>query len=163
MAEETPETPETPETQAEELQQERKRPGRKKGQQAPKGKWRKLTSPDLVQLITLKNQGMRSRDIAKVLDVHESSVSRAISNFEPLFKELQEVKTYRESRAEILQALQLKTLKSLARDDAQAKASINQSAYAFEVLHKAERLETGKSTENKAVSFVKVDPSDTDR
>lgn len=141
---------------------EKKKRGRKPGQKASRGKGRPLTQSDIVEVLTMRQAAVPSSTIAAHLDVHVSSVNRCIERFSNVFKTLPEIRDYREYRADILQALQLQTLKSLAQEDKHEKASVNQLAYSFEVLHKAERLEVGKSTENRALSFVKVD-DDKDR
>lgn len=97
--------------------------------------------------------GVPRTEIARALGVHKATVSKALAKFEPLFQGLREVRDFREVKADIIDATQLRLLQSLMSEEKHKKASLNQAAYAFDVLYKANRLERNQSTANVSQAF----------
>lgn len=107
------------------------------------------------RIISLKKKGVAHAEIARSLGCSRSTVINTLKEFAAVFDELPNVKTYQEHKADLLSAAELKVLKSLVQGDKLAKATLNQSAYALQVLHNAGRLERGQAT-NITASYSKV-------
>lgn len=93
-------------------------------------------------------RGLSNKEIADKYRVSQATISTLIDKFKPLFTELNEVDDYRNAKDKILDALQLKTLKSIACEEKQAAASLQQAAITFDILNRNSRLEKGLSTSN---------------
>jgi DNA-binding transcriptional ArsR family regulator len=119
----------------------------------PKGK---ATDRDLIRdkrtfkILSLHERNLAPADIARATGVPQSTVSRTLKRFGKVFKELKNVRDFRDGKAEILSAAQLAILKATVTDGKLKKASLLNGARAFEILNKAERLELGQSTDNVA-------------
>lgn len=94
--------------------------------------------------------GTRPSEISKLTGVEITSVKNftksikeVLTNFDP-----NKLLAYRENTVSILQSLEAEMLQYMASPEKLEKAPLNQVAYAYEVMHKARRLEEGKSTEN---------------
>lgn len=100
------------------------------------------------KVLSLAAQDLPQNTIAQVLGQPKSTVQTIIKRYSKVFKELPGVDDFRRVKADILDAAQLSVLKSGLTDAKLAKSGLLSSMKAFEVLHKAGRLERGESTEN---------------
>lgn len=112
-----------------------------------------LTQKQAMRIMELKARKIPHEEIARSVNTTLPAVNKLIERFGGVFAELENVKDFREARQDLIDAAQLKTLKSLVDPSKHADASLNQVAYAFDVLYKSNRLEAGKSTQNTAIQF----------
>lgn len=100
--------------------------------------------------LELACQGWRVSEIAKRCKVAESSVQQALAKYSNILNDLQPgtIEAYRARRSDLLTLVESKLMASLADNEALAKSSINNRAYAFTAVHTARRLEEEKSTAN---------------
>lgn len=117
---------------------------------------RRTTSERDAKILELSAKGLTQEEIAPVVDCSQQTVSRILKQFEGVFQTLPRVSEYRTVKADILAAGQLAALESALSPAKVAKAGFLSTLQGFEILNKAERLETGKSTENLAHVFGKV-------
>jgi len=108
-------------------------------------------------------RGIKQGEIALKMGVSDSAISLILDKFKPAFAELANVEEYRKARTELLESVQLQTLKSIACPDRQASANISQLAVALDVISKNARLERGLSTANVSTqnTVVRISPSAT--
>ena len=112
------------------------------------------------RVLELANNGVSDSDIAKLVDVPLKEVKQCISEHGQIFQEIDNVRSYRDKKSEILDAAQIVVLKSALSESKLEKMSVLSGIQAFEILNKANRLENNQSTENHAVNiFGKVDLS----
>ena len=81
------------------------------------------------------------------------AISALDNMFKPLLEHIKNVQGYRVQRADILDAAHMMAIQSLSNPQKHADASLNQAAYAAEVLYKMSRLEQNKSTSNSSVAY----------
>lgn len=124
-------------------------PARRKGR--PKGPGRKrrvISDAKKAEILTLKARGYPNAVVAREAGVEASSVTRLLAQYSGLMQELENVERFRDGKADLLDAAQLRVLKSLVDASKLDKASLNQVAYAMDVLYKSNRLERNQSTAN---------------
>jgi hypothetical protein len=100
------------------------------------------------KMLTLAALKVPFSDIAKVVEMPESTVRYQIGCFSEVFEELPNVRNYEEAKSDLLKATQLTLLKNGLSNSKLEKASMLACFQAFEIANKAERLENDKSTEN---------------
>lgn len=125
----------------------------------PKGVKRaasKLTQGELATVVLDYARGMQQGEIARKMGVSDSAVSLILDKFKPAFAELHNVEEYRKAKADILDSVQLQTLKSMSDPEKQASANLGHLANAFDVLNKHARLERGLSTQNVSTQTVSI-------
>lgn len=105
-----------------------------------------------VKIVELKLQNNTQQEIAKLLDIPQSTVSATIERFKPAFKNVDRINDFRSVKSDLLSAAQLCALESAMSPTKLAKAGFLSTLQGFDILNKAERLESGKSTENFAHS-----------
>jgi hypothetical protein len=106
------------------------------------------------KVVDLKMRGLQASEIANTVGMSRSAVESIIQRFKPIFTELENVKDFRSIKAELLSAGQIAALKSAMSPTKIAKAGFLSTLQGFEILNKAERLESNQSTENVAHSFL---------
>ena len=131
----------------------KKKPGRPKG---AKRAGTKLTQGELASVVLDYARGVEQRQIAQKMGISDGAVSIILDKFKPAFAELVNVEEYRKAKADILDSVQLQTLKSMASEEKQAAANLAQLSVAFDVLNKHARLEKGLSTQNVATQSVSI-------
>jgi hypothetical protein len=99
------------------------------------------------------------QEIADALDVPKSSIHRALTDLVTLLPNAEQQRAYEEARPDILTAVEERMIASLVDEEAIAKASLNNRAYAFKQIHEARRLEQNKSTENVSIIEKLLDRS----
>lgn len=100
------------------------------------------------QIMQMHAANLSNEVIAAKTGMSHHSVRAILKKFENVFKEIENVRDFRTVKAELLAASQLTVLKSAMNPAKLQKASFLSTLSGFEILNKAERLETGKSTEN---------------
>jgi predicted DNA-binding protein YlxM (UPF0122 family) len=100
------------------------------------------------RMAEMKLKGASYEMIARAEGVSRRAVVNALKMFEPIFVEIKNLKTFREVKTDLIDATQLRLLKSMNDEDKISKASLNNVAYAFTQMHQAGRLERGQSTAN---------------
>lgn len=107
-----------------------------------------------LKVIEMTVKGISPAEIGRAIAMPESTVKDIIKRFQPVFNELENASDYRKVKSDILAAGQLAALKSAFSGNKLAKAGFLSTLQGFEILNKAERLESGQSTENHAHSFL---------
>lgn len=113
----------------------------------------RITEEQKAEVITLAVQGLPQEAIANTVGIGQASVCLIKQRYSKLFKTLPNIQDYRSIKSDILAAGQIAALENAFSPAKLAKASFISSIQGFDILNKAERLETGKSTENVAHSF----------
>lgn len=107
------------------------------------------------KIINLHSKGANCVEIAKVCDCSRSTVFNTLKKFKQTFKNLDYVEDYQKVKADLFNSAEMTILNSMVEDEKIKKATLNQSAYALQVLHNAGRLERGQATTITA-SYSKV-------
>lgn len=113
-----------------------------------KGKAGLTSEAKKFKIIEMAAKDFSQHDIAKAVGVPRTTVRDIIKKFGKVFKALDRVGDYRNSKADLLAAAQLTALESAMSDGKLKKAGFLGTLKGYEILNKAERLELGKSTEN---------------
>ena len=106
---------------------------------------------DRAEAIKLRLKGYTYRDIAKLfgLKAHGTIIS-GLKPFKALFDAVENpelIEAFRRNKSKILTAAQMTLVMDLFDHDKREKASLNNTAYAFDKLNNAIRLEDGEATE----------------
>ncbi len=113
----------------------------------------KLANVDWPTVEKQIRNGKSQRAIAKSLDVHPITLSKALTRYRnlqaiaPTRKNAEAIDKFREERADILAGKQKEILQAMTSEKL-AKSSAYQLAGMFSLLHEKERLERGLSTGN---------------
>jgi transcriptional regulator with XRE-family HTH domain len=125
----------------------------------PKGAKRsikRLQQMEVASIAVDYARGIPQKEIARKLGVSDSAITLVLDKFRPFFQELGNVEEYRQAKADILDSLQLQTLKAISNPERIETAPLNQLAYTYDILTKHGRLERGQSTSNVATQTVTV-------
>jgi hypothetical protein len=117
----------------------------------PKGVTRRpkdLTQKELSKAVQLLALGAGETAVQNQFGLSESGIRSIREQFKGIFQTLEEVDPYRKVKADLFDAVELRTLKSLVSEEKHEKASLNQCAYTLSVIHNAGRLEKNLSTSN---------------
>lgn len=106
--------------------------------------------------LQLRMSGMSFGDIAKYFATPKATV---IQRLRPFLGKIDDVKTYKDHRADILSAQQLRVISAITEADIK-KASLRDKVIAAATLYDKERLERGKSTGNISVLFQVADDAE---
>jgi len=98
-------------------------------------------------IINLRRAGLTHQQIADTVGCAKATVTQRLRRFPELTDGT--LQDYKEARADVLAALQARTLRTLSAEDI-ANAPVQARAMLFGVLYDKERLERGKSTANLA-------------
>lgn len=124
----------------------------------------KLTRKQLSTILLNECKGVPRTISAEHFGLTHRAVNDVIEYFKPIFQEIEQVPRYRQVKSELLDAAELKMLKSLLSEDKIEKASLNNVAYAFQQVFQAGRLQRGQSTANidqkTQFTSVQIDSSD---
>ena len=107
----------------------------------------KVTDDVKARIIELLTKDVPQEEIAALLDISQRTVSRVKQDFAKVFRALPRVADYRNTKSDLLAAGQLAALESAFSGKKLDKAGFLSTLQGFEILNKAERLETGQSTE----------------
>ena len=106
--------------------------------------------------LKLRMDGMSFGDIAKYFATPKATV---IKRLRPFLGKIEDVKAYKEQRADILSAQQLRVISAITDSDIK-KASLRDKVIAAATLYDKERLERGQSTGNISVLFQVADDAE---
>ena len=96
------------------------------------------------KLIELRNKGLSHSEIGKIVGCSKQNISERL---QPCIKDIDNLKSFKENKADILAIHQSRLLNNLTTEDIK-KSSGYQKVGMFSVLHNQERLERGESTSN---------------
>ena len=96
------------------------------------------------------------RDISDLTNIPRSTLEYAFKPIDKLLKNDGSLELYSNNKPEILNAIEFELLSDLSDAEKRKKASLNNTAYAFQQIHMARRLEQGLSTGNLAVNVEKT-------
>lgn len=104
---------------------------------------------DVAKALTLRlTRGLTYQEIGDKFGVSKQAAHQALSKFTKLIDNPQLVKSYKNNKADMLEALELELVIDLADKDKRDKASLNNIAYAVKNINEMIRLERGQSTQN---------------
>jgi len=104
-----------------------------------------LDSLQLIKMIEV--QGRTYSDIADQYGVTKQAIHLKYQSIKSLL-DPNKIETYEKQKPFVLSAIEAELLNDLLDHDKRSKASLNNTAYAFDKIHTANRLERGKSTSN---------------
>lgn len=132
------------------------------GTKAKHGRYRtRLTTKEMDTVIELVSKNVSTDVIANAINRETHVVTQILEKFKPLFLNLEKANDFKVIRENILNAGQLTVLKSALAQEKIDEAKFGELMKGFDILYKAERLETGKSTSNIITkSFVDVNLDD---
>lgn len=87
-------------------------------------------------------------NIAQTLNCSKSSLWKALKPFENMINHPEAVSNYDNNRVQLISAAEMALLNKIVDKEALKSASVNNAAYAYQVLNNARRLEKGESTAN---------------
>lgn len=103
--------------------------------------------------LRLKN-GLSFDEIALHFSCSRQAVHQALRRFLHVLDHPEAIKAFEDSKAALLTVVEMKLLESLVDKDKLSKASLNNVAYAYDQIHKANRLEQDLSTSNIAEKLI---------
>ena len=98
--------------------------------------------------------------IAKHFNCSPQAVQQALEPYEQLFGNPEEIKAYVDNRVPFLTIAENKLLIDIMDADKRQQASLNNTAYAFDKVFQARRLEEGQSTANLDIRTIQVQLND---
>lgn len=128
---------------------EHEKPKKKHGGQAVQ----KSKAMKHAMIIQMAQQDFGATDIAAAVGLPRTTVNSILKKFEKILPNRQEVKSFREAKADILSAAQMVVLESAMSGKKLAKAGFLSTIQAADILNKMERLDLGQSTENHGHQF----------
>jgi len=111
------------------------------------------TRARIAKFLQLRVESRSQKEIKAITGMSTGAISALDNMFKPLLEHIKNVQGYRVQRADILDAAHMMAIQSLSNPQKHADASLNQAAYAAEVLYKMSRLEQNKSTSNSSVAY----------
>lgn len=93
------------------------------------------------------------QQIANRFNVSRNAVSKRLSNFTRMVKDMDSVDLYEEHKAKFLSGVEMKLLESIANRKKIKAADLAKLATTFKEVSNANRLARGQSTENVAISL----------
>lgn len=120
-----------------------------------------VTQQRLCDVLNYTAKGLSAKEVSKITGVGERHVERLRSQAKTWLAEVEQVAGFKELKADLFDAAQLKILKSAMSDEKLDAADFKSLAYGLGTIHKAGRLERGLSTTNSASlnTFVHMDVS----
>lgn len=88
--------------------------------------------------------------ISKNVQATTQEVKKILTEYSHIFPQLEKLESLRKNKRDLVESSMFKVLESLTESSKINEASLKESAYAFDVLHKATRLESNQSTSNAA-------------
>lgn len=127
----------------------------------PIGRPRKV---DVLQALRLRVQNHLSyQEIADRLGCTKGAVWQTLSAFKNLVENPEAVGGYIDARAKLLTAVEFELLKDVLDAEKRQKASLNNTAYAFQQVFNARRLTEGQSTDNVGLLAAIISSDDVGR
>lgn len=109
-----------------------------------------------VKVLELAAKGVNQPDIAAATGLSKQGVNKILAEFQPLFKELQNVEKYRAVRGDLFDAAEFMALKSVVDQKKHDRAQLQHVSYSLRQLHDIRRLHNNQSTANTSVQTVQV-------
>jgi IS30 family transposase len=113
---------------------------------------RKGVLAETAKIVEFYAKGIPQAEIAKVLNLSQSTIDSRLKPFKSLFLFLENSASYAAVKSQLFDAAEYQVLSLMLRDDKLEKASLSALTEAFKALHNANRLTKGLSTENQAKS-----------
>ena len=113
--------------------------------------------PDTLTLLRLRfDRKLTYEEIAVKYDSTRQSVYEKLHKALQYLPEVEDVGYYEKNRPGLLNIVEAQLVGDLLDTDKRTKASLNNTAYAFQQIHNARRIESGLSTENISI-IAKLD------
>lgn len=109
--------------------------------------------PMRVLELKLKN-GLSHVQVAEIIGCSDRTIANVMRQFKGLLESTHLLDAYQEHRAKLFSAAEFELLTDLMDEKKRESASLNNTAYAFQQVMNARRLEEGKSTSN--VSYAQI-------
>ena len=114
----------------------------------------KKNSPaPLTDILKMRMDGLKLREIAEKYGVTQQAISRRITGAFKLL-DRDRLDAYRLNRINVLESIEESLLSELLAPERVKKATLGNVAYAFNQIHTARRLESGESTANLSLSAL---------
>ena len=111
---------------------------------------------DFKKLIKLRYyNGLSLQEISDMTDTPTSTLHCWFKPIDNLIKHPDELEIYKNNKSYFLESLEYELLTDLMDTQRRKRASLNNTAYAFQQIHVAGRLERGLSTGNLAINVEK--------
>lgn len=122
------------------------------GNQTAGGKYRRrLTRREEAKVLSYSQRGVEQKDIATAMGVSVDCIERTVKSFAPVIKNLEEIRDFRNSRADLFDAAQMTFLRSAINAAERLDTPLNHASSALKNAYLMSRLERGLSTDNKSV------------
>src|SRR3990172_7482134 len=109
----------------------------------------KINLPQAYKLYYEK--GYTYQDIGNHFGVSKQAVCKRFKAFSKYLPDPEAVQTYRDNRVSVLDAVESTYISDLVDPVRREKASLNNTAYAFQQIHNARRIESGLSSVNVSI------------
>ena len=104
---------------------------------------------DIEQALDLKyNKNMTDKEVGEVFGVSQQVMNSRLLKFKKLLLNHDEIKAFESNKVKILTSTEIRLMQDIVDKEKRDKASINNIAYALNVVANMNRLEQGKSTSN---------------
>lgn len=127
--------------------------GRPKGSKTSKAV---LNRKRQVKVLELAAKGISQPEIAAVTGISKQAVNKLLTEFQPIFTELQNVEKYRTVRGDLLDAAEFMALKSAVDPGKHDRAQLQHVAFTLRQLHDMRRLHHNLSTANTQTQTVAI-------
>ncbi len=114
---------------------------------------------DIPEALKLRLRGWTFEQLAERYHCHKSNVARALDTFTKLIPNPEHRTAYQQSKADVLESVQLQMIASLLHPAKIQKATLGNMAYAASKLDEMIRLDRGQSTSNVNVLSAIIDTS----
>ena len=137
------------------------------GPQAPPAKPKqrrtriKGTKLDVGKAYELRQRGLTYQEIGDRYGVTNGAVHLQLKRFQALLPDPGVTKHYDDHRANVLTAVEHALVQDMLDPERRAKASLNNTAYAFQQVANLRRLEQGKATSHVAILQLAASQADT--
>ena len=112
---------------------------------------------DLTEAFKLRyRHGLSYQQIADRFGVTKQAVHQRLTNISQLLPNHEEIETYRQSKAQMLDALEYKVYNEMLDPDKLKAASFNNLAYGFQNISTQNRLEKGLATDRLDIQTVSI-------
>mgnify|MGYP001590340558 CR=1 FL=1 len=132
---------------------------------APKPKQRRTrirnTKVDVGKAYAMKQRGLTYHEIGERMGACKSTIHVALQRFQQLLPDPGITKHYNDHRANVLTAVEHALVEDMLDPERRAKASLNNTAYAFQQVANLRRLEQGKATSHVAILQLAASQADT--
>ena len=125
-----------------------------------RGVEKKTTTQQDLEILRLSIARVSQSKISESVGVSPATIYRRLAHTSKFLKSLEETEQFEAVRSKMLSAAEYKFLETALDEDRLAASSLRDAAYAYNIVHKSNRLERGLSTANKAVKVSTTDLDD---